>query len=305
MDRTLRQLVEGYRTDPDSNFQKLHYQVRVKHERLLARLAREHGSHPLKNIRFRMLASWYAEWLTGGRIAMARSLVDRMRELFRFGATLLEDQECARLFEALGELRLETSSPRSVQMTSQQAKDICDTARNHFGWHSIALAQALQYELLLGQKDVIGEWVPAGEPGDSDIVWKGKKWLRGLRWSNIDKNLTLRHAVGAGGRKITADLKTAPMALKELRKCSETFRSIIRTEHALPFVICETTGMPWSTGEFRRKWRLVAKKAGVPDDITNRDSFPAGMIRGGPDRAIISQLMTLKRIDYGLRIVAN
>jgi hypothetical protein len=54
--------------------------------------------------------------------------------------------------------------------------------------------------------------------------------------------------------------------------------------------------------EFRRKWRLVAKKAGVPDNVNNRDSFPAGMILGGPDRARISQTMTLKRIDYSLRM---
>ena len=46
----------------------------------------------------------------------------------------------------------------------------------------------------------------------------------------------------------------------------------------------------------------VAKKAGVPDNMNNKDSFPAGMILGGPDRAKISQTMTLKRIDYSLRM---
>jgi hypothetical protein len=38
------------------------------------------------------------------------------------------------------------------------------------------------------------------------------------------------------------------------------------------------------------------------DCVNNRDSFPAGMILGGPDRAKISQTMTLKRIDYSLRM---
>ena len=38
-------------------------------------------------------------------------------------------------------------------------------------------------------------------------------------------------------------------------------------------MICDTNGMPWSTPEFRRKWRLVAKKAGEPDNVTNRDQF--------------------------------
>ena len=67
-----------------------------------------------------------------------------------------------------------------------------------------------------------------------------------------------------------------------------------------PVVRCDTNGMPWSTAEFRRKWRKVAKQAGVPDNVNNRDSFPAGMICGGPDRAKISQTMTLS-VDYSLR----
>jgi hypothetical protein len=56
-----------------------------------------------------------------------------------------------------------------------------------------------------------------------------------------------------------------------------------------PMIRCDTNGLPWSTAEFRRKWRKVAKRAGVSDNVNNRDSFPAGMIRGDPDRAKISQ----------------
>ena len=174
-------------------------------------------------------------------------MVDRLRELFRFGATLLEDRECARLFKAVGELRLESSPPRTVQMTAEHANAIRKTAREHFGWDSIALAQALQFELLLSQKDVIGEWVPVTEPGESDVIWterkllrqkdvvgewvpvgepdesgvifaeRKQKWLRGLRWSNIDKNLILRHTAGSSGRTIEVDLRTAPMVLEELK----------------------------------------------------------------------------------------
>jgi hypothetical protein len=172
-------------------------------------------------------------------------------------------------------------------------------AHDHFGWDSIALAQALQFELMLSQKDVIGEWVPVGEPGESDVVWDGQKWLRGLRWSNIDRNLILRHVAGSSARTIEVDFRTAPMVMEEIKARSDTFRSLINAR--TPIVINDVTGMPWSTAEFRRKWRIVAKKAGVPDIVKNRDSVPAGAIVGGPDRARISQKVTLARIDYGLR----
>jgi len=296
MGRTLKQLIDVYRTDPDSNFLKLQHQVRMKHDGELTRLIEKHGSIQLRNIRFRTLMVWYRDWLAYGKIATARSFVNRLRELFRFGLSMLEDDECDRLFEALGKLQLESSPPRKVQMTADHARAIRKTAREHFGWVSIAQAQALQFELLLGQKDVIGEWVPLGEPGESDVVHGDRKWLRGLRWSDIDDKMILRHRVGAGRRPIEVDLRTAPMVLEELEEFS------VSRPTSGPVIICDTNGLPWSTAEFRRKWRLVAKKAGVPDNVTNRDSFPAGMIRGGPDRAKISQTYTLKRIDYSLRM---
>lgn len=295
MSMTLQKLIECYRSDLDSNFPTLKYQTRITHGRLLDRLNHEHGREQLRYIRFRTIIEWYGGWTDGGKIAIGRSLVDRLRELSRFGATVLADRECARLFEVLSDLQLESSSPRSVQVTLEQAKAIRATAHEHFGWGSIALAQAFQYELLLGQNEVIGEWVPIGEPGEADTVHGNKKWLRGLRWSEVDDNMVLRHRVGSSRRPIEVDLRTAPMVLEELEL------STTRSQTG-PIIICDTTGLPWSPAEFRRKWRLVAKKAGVPDNVTNRDSFPAGMIRGGPDRAKISQKYTLKRIDYSLRM---
>lgn len=300
MSYTLRQLIGHYRTDPDSGFAKLQYQVRLKQDRLLARIDEEYGHHQLRGIRTRTLLAWYKIWASGGKIAMAYELMVRLRAMFAFGFALLEDQDCERLHKILKETRFRSLGARSVQITKEHVQATRVTAREHFGWPSIALAQALQFELLLPQKDVIGEWVPVTEPGETDVVWEGRKWLRGLRWSNIDKNLVLRHATGAGGRPIEVDLKTAPMVMEELYFSAGT-ESAEHFPKRGPIVLCDITAMPWLTGEFRRKWRLVAKKAGLPDDFKNRDSVPAGMIIGGPDRARVKQRITLARIDQSLR----
>ncbi len=301
--RVLKQLIDCYRSDPEFDFLKLKYHVRKNHDTELNRLIEKHGGTKLPDIRFRTLTAWYRGWLADGKIATARSLVSRLRELFRFGRSMLEDRECDRLFKDLGKLKLVSSPPRKVAMTAEHARAVCKVAREHFGWPSIALAQALQFELLLGQKDVIGEWVPIDEPGKSDVVQENKKWLRGLRWSDIDKNLILRHTVGSGGRGIEVDLRTAPMVLEEFKTLvAEGDELVGLLPCSGPVVICDTNGLPWSTHEFRRKWRLVAKEAGIPDNVTNRDSFPAGTVRGGPDRAKISERYTLKRIDYSLRM---
>jgi hypothetical protein len=267
MSLTLGNLIEQYRTDADSRFTQFSYRVRVDRERTLARIHREHGKQQPRNIRTRTLIAWHREWIAGGKLSMARSFVDRMRELFRFGSIVLEDRECSRLLDGLAEIRPQKPVPSPSYITREQACAICAVAREHFGWPSIALAQAFQFELPLSQKDVIGEWVPVSEAGTSDVVSDGQKWLRGLRWSAIDDNLILRHVAGSGSKLIEVDLKkAAPMVLAAFE---EEIGSGTRPESG-PIILCDTTGLPWSAAEFRRKWRLVAAKAGVPDSVKNR-----------------------------------
>jgi hypothetical protein len=35
--------------------------------------------------------------------------------------------------------------------------------------------------------------VPLSEPGISEVIVRGQKWLRGIVWQEIDENLILRH----------------------------------------------------------------------------------------------------------------
>jgi hypothetical protein len=298
MGTTLQKLIDRYRDDPHSNFRKLHHHVRVKHGRLLTRIGREHGSIPLKQVRARTLIAWHQEWLGNGKFATAHAFVARLRVLFAYGATILEDRDCSRLHDALSVIRVQNSRSDTLEMTVEQANDIRKSARLAFRY-SIALAQALQFELLMSQKDVIGEWVPLSEPGESPILCEKRgKWLRGLRWECIDENLILRHSLGKGRRRIQVDLRTAPMVLEELGTSDRG-----RLPETGPIIISETTGLPYAAAEFRRIWREIARFAGIPDNIKNRDSTPPGMIVGGAGRARISQTITSQMISYSYRML--
>jgi hypothetical protein len=297
MGHTLKQLIESYRGDPDSPFQTLSYQVRAQQDRMLTRISEQYGSNQLRSIKARTLLTWHKAWGSGGKIAIAGELIARLRALFRFGFTILEDRDCYRLLELLGEMRFRSLGPRFVQLTAEHVRAIRVAARDYFALPSIALAQALQFELQLSQKDVIGEWLPVGEPGNSQFVHRGRKWSRGLQWSSIDKNLILRHRAGSSGKPIEVDLRTAPMVLEELKSRYEGTSyegTVYIGEPNCPIIVCEYTGAPWSTSEFRRKWRLIAQKAGVPDAIKNRDSVSSGIIVRGQDRARVSGLRTLR-----------
>jgi hypothetical protein len=44
-----------------------------------------------------------------------------------------------------------------------------------------------------------------------------------------------------------------------------------------PVIVCEYSKVPWLPGEFRRKWRMVARSIGIPDEVRNMDSRAGGI----------------------------
>jgi hypothetical protein len=178
-------------------------------------------------------------------------------------------------------MRFAVSKSTAERLTIDQARVIRATAREHFSWDSIALAQALQFEFpKLRQSDVIGEWVPLNEPGTSDIVRGGEKWLRGLRWSEIDENMMIHRELPTGrGKKpkvVSFNLKRAGMVMEEINR-------VPLARRVGPMIVCEFTALPWSGNEFRRKWRKVADKAGVPKSVRNMDSREKAAADGEPE----------------------
>jgi hypothetical protein len=181
-----------------------------------------------------------------------------------------------KLIDALEEVRVQNSTSRSEPITSEHVSAIRAVAHNHFGWHSIAVAQALQFELPLAQKDVIGEWVPLSEPGESDVVWREQKWLRGLRWPEVKENMILVHTGKQKKDDLVHDLRLSPMVMEEFGFIAGLDHPGLLTRNMLPMtgpiVLNTISAYPYTNAEFRRKWRMVATQAGVPSGVKNRNS---------------------------------
>lgn len=283
---TLGKLIDAYQTDRTSTFHKLRYHVRENQKSLLRRLVASKGQVELSAIKRRDLTEWHMDWIAGDKLSIGHAFIAVIRTLCGFGSDILEDEQCLRISMILHRMKFQHPAPRTEWLTSDQANVIRDTARAHFGWPSIALAQALQFELLLRQKDVIGEWVPEIEPGESYVRHRGEKWLRGLLWEEIDAKLVLRHKTSKRQKMLEIDLKLAPMVIEELNMLAPgaviVGEAATVVDRALlpargPIVICDTNGLPWTGNEFRRKWRKVATKAGVPNTVRNMDSRAGGI----------------------------
>lgn len=276
-DGTLRSLINCYQTDPDSGYGKIRYRTRLNYNSMLRRLERQCGDELIANLRTRTIIRWYEDWCKIG-VATAHSLVDMMRTLLGFGGSILENEECARLKGLLHNMNFKMSKPREKILTAKHV--IAIRAKAHeMGLPSIALAQAFQFECTLRQKDVIGEWIPIEEPGASDVInhRTGKKWMRGLRWQEIDQALVLRHTTSKRQKDIEVALRLAPMVMEELEKIG-----LDKLPASGPIVISERTLRPYRARQFIERWRKVARAAGVPDDIFNMDSR-AGAITEATD----------------------
>jgi hypothetical protein len=280
-DGTLMGLIRCYQADKDSPYHKARYRTREHYTNLLRRLEVEHGLTSLEEIKGRVLVAWHAEWSSGGRIAMAHYWMGMLRTIFGFGATLLEDEECERLCGVLHKMRFKMPKPRSERMTAEQATAIRAQACKA-GLYSIALAQALQFELMLRQKDVIGEWIPVCEPGTSEVLHQGMKWVAGVRWSEIDSNLILRHTTSKRQKDIEVDLKMAGMVMEEFATMlardgitAPVTRDLLPASG--PMILREWQARPYKMHDFRRMWRAIADAAGVPKEVKNMDSRAGGI----------------------------
>lgn len=266
----VRSLIACYETDKDSTYKKLEYKTRETYGVLMRRIMKDMGELPLESIKARDLLRVYEGWIKPDKedgpekIPMGHSLIGMFRTLVNFGATLLESEECERLSGVLHKMKFKMGKARSEALTAEQADAIRAMAHKK-GLHSIALAQAFQFECILRQKDVIGAWVPMSEPVLSDVIAGNQKWIKGIRWDEINSELVLRHITSKRKKLVEPSLRNAPMVMEEFARLGELPKTG-------PIIISELTGIPYTAAEFRRQWRVLARACGIPDKVRNMDS---------------------------------
>lgn len=283
-DLTIAALIEAYQTDPVSPYHKLRHPTRRNDGGTLRRIAAMYGDVELNAIKYRTLLEWHKVWSQdGAHLPMAHAMMAKVRVVIGFGLIFLEDKECERLVAVLHRMKFPQGGAREQIIAVERLVALRAEAHKE-GCPSIALAQAIQFEGTFRQKDIIGEWVPYEEPGVSEITSaRYGKWLRGIRWSEIDENLILRHIQSKKLKLVTVDLKLAPMVIEELQiMFCELGEPLTRARLPAtgPVIIDEQHGRPFLTENFRRRWRLLARAVGIPDDQQQRDTRATAITEG-------------------------
>jgi hypothetical protein len=261
-------LIRSYRTDPASSHHGNRRLTRQHSDCLCRIIEADLGAREVADIRTRDITLTYQAWQQRG-VPMAHALIGKLRTLMNFGATMIEDDDCARVAVRLRGMRFKQGKPRQQFITHEQVLAIRRTA-HAMGLDSIALAQSFQFECIFRQRDVVGEWMPVGEPNVRNYFVVGDmKWWRGIRYEEINTDLILRHVTSKRQKEVVIDLKDCPMVMEELYRQFGLMSDLPRRG---PIIVSEATELPYTAHAFRRLWRMVARKAGLPDAVYNMDT---------------------------------
>ncbi len=208
--KTISELAHRYQTNSESPYQKVRYRSRTNYGTFIKRILADCGDAKIADLNADDIKRFYTDWKKDGHFAMARGLLVMFRMLIKYGAIELKDQACGRFYVQLRSVEFplhRSQEDRNVPLEPEQITAIIKMA-HEMEKPSIALAQAFYSDCgELEQKDILGEWVPKNEPGESDVTSENEKWICGIRWEEIDADFVLRHQTSREGKIIKINLE--------------------------------------------------------------------------------------------------
>jgi len=161
-DGTIKSLIAVYRRTEESPYHNVKQNTRRMYDQSLDLLEVTVGARQLSKLTGLDFTRWYnnlkAPAQEGGaeRQRRAYKAMQLVRIIIKFGV-VADIKDCVRLAVVLQNVEFSVPPSRTQHVTFTQVQAICAKAIAN-GRFSIALAQALQFELTLRQIDVIGIW---------------------------------------------------------------------------------------------------------------------------------------------------
>jgi hypothetical protein len=304
-DGTVLSACRLYQRHPYSAFHKVKHNTRKSYTDSLKIIETTVGKRLIRNLTVLDVQHWYDEWrkpvVKEGRerIDRAHDAVSMFKTVLRFVAAALRRPECKQLdLENAGSLvKFEKGGAREEEMTFAQAGSFIRKALE-MGQSGViaadrarymAIGVAAQFELLVRQKDIIGDWGGArGEHWTGYFTWEK---IPGWRWRMKTSKSKYRTAA-------EFDLSSYSLLfpLLEAVPHEERAGAIVKGEH----------GLPVRERSYRRWFRQIARAAGVPDEVWSMDSRAGGATEaeeGGATTDAIQGALTHSKKDSTLRYI--
>ncbi len=306
-DGTVLSACQLYQRHPYSRFHKVKHNTRKSYTDSLKIIEKTVGKRLIRNLTVLDVQHWYDEWRKPAvkdgpeRIDRAHDAVSIFKTVLRFVAAALRRPECKELISDLENatslVRFEKGGAREEEMTFAQASAFIRKALDLGNAGVIpadrarymAIGVAAQFELLLRQKDIIGDWGgPNGEKWTGYFTWES---IPGWRWRM--KTSTSKYRTAA-----EFDLTRYSMLfpLLEAVPHDERTGAIVKGEH----------GLPVRERSYRKWFRRIARAAGIPDEVWSMDSRAGGATEAEEAGAAIDAIqgaLTHSKKDTTLRYI--
>jgi hypothetical protein len=286
-DGTVLSACRVYQEHPKSNFHKVKRNTRKSYTDSLKIIEATVGKRLIRNVTVLDVQYWYDQWRKPiepqgkERIDRAHDAVCMFRTVSRFMAALRKP-ECKQLAEEMSLVKFERGGAREQEMTYEHAISFVRTALG-LGCNgvipedrarSMAIGVATQFETLLRQKDVIGEWGPTTAQrkipvGQATVTAGDQIWAGYFTWENIPG---WRWRIKTSKSKYRApavfDLSIYPMLFPLLDS--------VPFEQRQGAIVKGDSGLPIRERSYRKWFRQIARAAGIPDDVWSMDSRAGG-----------------------------
>lgn len=265
---TMASLVDCYTGDEDSPYRNVRENTRASYDYDLRIIRRSVGERRVADLTRKDFAAWHRNLSApkapgrAPRIRRAHGVMNMIRMILGYGKSM-RYAGCRDALDIISEMAFEQSARRDRALTFDQASAIIDAAIAK-GSRSIALGQALQFELGLRQSDVVGRWTENQEGAGGGITFRGTIWSGGLTWSDLSSD-RLAKRTSKTGQEGNWSPNSYPLIVKAMAAFAEH-------ERVGPAVVDERTGKPYKDREYAKVWRPIATAAGVPLDVWNMDS---------------------------------
>jgi len=301
-DGTMLAACQLYQCHQHSRFHKVKHNTRKSYTDSLKIIEATVGRRLIRNVTVLDVQHWYDEWRKPAvedgheRVDRAHDAVCMVRTVLRFCAAL-RYPECKVLADELKLVQFERGGARQEEMTFAHAGAFIRKALE-MGQRGVipadrakcmAIGVAAQFELLLRQKDIIGDWGGArGEKWVGYFTWEN---IPGWRWRMKTSKSKYRHAAEFD---LTSNSLLFP--LLEAVPHDERIGAIVKGEH----------GLPVRERSYRKWFRQIARAAGIPDAVWSMDSRAGGATEAEEAGAAIDAIqgaLTHSKKDTTLRYI--
>jgi hypothetical protein len=307
-DGTVFSACQVYQTHPMSRFHSVKRNTRKSYTDSLKIIEATVGKRLIRKVTTLDVQHWYDQWkkpvvtvdaqgrkVAGPeRIDRAHDAVCMVRTVLWF-MTALRKPECKQLAEELKAVKFEKGGAREQELTYAQVTSYARKALDLGNAGvipmdralSMAIATTAQFEMMLRQKDIIGEYSKTDvdarrskvEPlAVGDEFWTGFfTWERipGWRWRMKTSKSKYRAAA-------EFDLTLYPLLMPLLEAVPHDQRT--------GAIIKDETGKPIRERSHRKWFRKIARAAGLPDDVWQMDSRAGGATEAEEAGASLEQI---------------